>query len=199
MSDGRTRPTSSSAADEAQMAGDAVHLEHLGDQVERLLGGEHPEVLAVVRDAQATWKGLHDRLIAIIAAYIDDAVEEGAELAMLLERVRRRTTVGVASVVTVRPNPERIAALLRSHGAVGDVRSEDNSVVFEHACGSGQQYWRSHPATAKVRDGEVPGVPGGVPRYCARCIDTINALGEGGWRVDPPASVDGRCRWTLTV
>ncbi|MFM8958060.1 MAG: hypothetical protein ACKOJH_11735 [Actinomycetota bacterium] len=175
------------------------HLIGLSQQVEQALAGEHPEVLAAVRDAQNTWKGLHDRLIAIIVGFLDDAVQQGSDLAELLERVRLRTTVGVPNTATAAPDPHKIAALLRSHGAVGSVHVTESAVVFEHACGSGQQYWRNHPETPKTREGEVPGVPAGLPRYCARCIDTVDALGTAGWLVTPPSSLEERCRWTVPV
>ena len=66
---------------------DALHLTPVASQVETLLAGREPEVLVLVQDAQDRWKGLHDRLIAIIAACIDDAVDNGAELAPLLNRI----------------------------------------------------------------------------------------------------------------
>lgn len=178
---------------------DVPHLEPLSRTVELALEGRYPMVLAAVREAEATWKGLHDRLIAIIVGFLDEAVEQGAELSEVLEAVRRRTTVAVPDTSSSAPSPLKIAALLRSHGAVGTVHHRDESVEFEHSCGSGQHHWRNNPSVAKVKPGEVDGVPAGLPRYCARCIDTVNALGTGGWQITPPESVEGRCRWTVPV
>ena len=176
---------------------DALHLTPVASQVETLLAGREPEVLALVQDAQDRWKGLHDRLIAIIAACIDDAVDNGAEPAPLLNRIHERTSVGVDQLVSATPSAESVAALLRTHNSRGSVTRNADVVVFEHECGSGLVHWRNNPGVTKVREGEVPGVPAGVPRYCARCMNTIAAVGKGSWRVTPPTSPDGRCRWEL--
>jgi len=176
---------------------DALHLTPVASQVETLLAGREPEVLVLVQDAQDRWKGLHDRLIAIIAACIDDAVDNGAELAPLLNRIHERTSVGVDQLVSATPSAGSVAALLRTHNSTGSVTRDADVVVFEHECGSGLVHWRNNPGVTKVREGEVPGVPAGVPRYCARCMNTIAAVGKGSWRVTPPTSPDGRCRWEL--
>ena len=69
--------------------------------------------------------------------------------------------------------------------------------TFRHACGSGGRYWRDNPDVAKVADGEVPGVPGGRPRYCARCVRSITAHGGDAWTVEPPAEPGEPCTWRV--
>jgi hypothetical protein len=79
------------------------------------------------------------------------------------------------------------------------VHVSTETVTFKHDCGSGLAHWRNNVTVAKVAAGEVVGVPAGVPRYCARCIHTINAVGNGTWRVSPPESPAGRCTWEVDV
>ena len=90
-----------------------------------------------------------------------------------------------------------IAALLRSHGSVGTVSVDGEVTTFRHACGSGGRYWRDNPDVAKVAEGEVPGVPGGRPRYCARCVRSIAAHGGDAWTVEPPAEPGAPCTWRV--
>ena len=174
-----------------------LHLNSLTDQVASLLDGERPEVLGAVSTAQQQWRGLHDRLIAIIAACVDEAVENGQELEPYLAAIHQRTSIGVENLVSSTPNPTAIAALLRAHNSTGDVTIKKDMVVFDHQCGSGLVHWRSNPNVSKVLPGEVDGVPAGVPRYCARCMFTIANVGQGAWRVSPPSTPDGRCRWEI--
>jgi hypothetical protein len=174
-----------------------LHLNSLTDQVASLLGGERPELLEAVSTAQQQWRGLHDRLIAIIAACVDEAVENGQELEPYLAAIHQRTSIGVENLVSSTPNPTAIAALLRAHNSTGDVTIKEDKVVFDHQCGSGLVHWRSNPNVSKVLPGEVDGVPAGVPRYCARCMFTIASVGQGAWRVSPPSTPDGRCRWEI--
>ena len=173
-----------------------LHLTPLPDRVADLLGDAHPEVLELVASEHARWHGLHDRLIAIVVSLIDDAIERGEDLGDLLERVNPRASVGVANLVGAAPTPEDIAGLLRAHHSTGRVEEQTDRVVFSHDSGTGLAYWRRNPGAATVGDGEVPGVPGGVPRYCARCVTTIARTGDR-WSVYPPASPDDHCRWEV--
>lgn len=177
---------------------DAFDLRPLPERLAEVLAGDRPEVLDLVATEHGEWHGLHDRLIAIIVALLDDAVDRGEALAPLLERVIAGSSVGVDELVGSVPTPESVAALLRSHHSIGtaDVPPE-GPVTFVHDCGTGLAHWRRNPQAATVGDGDVPGVPGGVPRYCARCIATIDAVSGTQWRVRPPTGPDGRCRWVV--
>ncbi|MDA8365778.1 MAG: hypothetical protein M0Z62_02320 [Actinomycetota bacterium] len=173
-------------------------LRPLPEQLAALLAGERPDALDLVAREHASWHELHDRLIAIIVAFLDDAVERGEELGPLLERVVGRSSVGVDALVGQVPAPEAVATLLRAHHSVGTGADEpDGTAVFDHACGTGLAWWRANPDAPTVADGEVAGVPGGVPRYCARCITTIDSFSGGRWRVRPPAGPAGTCRWEV--
>lgn len=177
---------------------DEFDLRPLPERLAEALAGDRPEALALVVGEHGRWHELHDRLIAIIAALLDDAVDRGEALAPLLERVIARSSVGVDELVGSVPTPESVAALLRSHHSVGTVEtSPGEPVAFVHDCGSGLAYWRRNPQVTTVSADDVPGVPAGVPRYCARCIATIDAFGGGRWRVQPPAGPGGRCRWEV--
>jgi len=178
---------------------DVPHLRPVSMQVEQRLNGEHPEVMRLISESEQQWKALHDRLISIISACLDEAVERGVNLEAFLGGVHRRSSVGVERLVSTRPTPESVASLLRSHHSVGEVRVGEGTVIFEHDCGSGLVHWRNNPDVAKVREGEVAGVAAGVPRYCARCIHTITAVGQGSWRVTPPRSTAERCTWEVDV
>jgi hypothetical protein len=152
----------------------------------RLLDPPVPaEVLALVDAEHAAWRGLHDRLIALIAAFVDDATDSGRPLQDVLEGAAARTTMGVDELVGTRIDAASIAALLRAHGSVGDVAVAEGSTVFRH------------PDLATVTEEEVVGVPAGRPRYCARCMHTISAFGDS-WSVEPPASPADTCMWTVT-
>lgn len=174
-----------------------LDLRPLPERLAEMLGAERPDVLAMVGTEHAQWHDLHDRLIAIVVALLDDAVERGEELAGLLERLITRTSVGVDRLVGAAPTPEAVAALLRSHHSVGTATADPDKVTFVHDCGTGLAFWRRNPTAPTVFEGAVPGVPGGVPRYCARCITTIDAFGQGHWRVRPPQSPEGRCTWEV--
>jgi hypothetical protein len=88
----------------------------------------------------------------------------------VIARLIGETSVGIDDPVGSTIDAVEIAALLRAHGSVGTVAVDGDVTTFRHACGSGGRYWRDNPDVAKVADGEVPGVPGGRPRYCARCV-----------------------------
>src|SRR5665647_3491885 len=137
----------------------------------RLLDPPVPaEALALVDAEHAAWRGLHDRLIALIAAFVDDATESGRPLQDVLEGAAARTTMGVDQLVGTRIDAASIAALLRAHGSVGDVEVAEGATVFRHECGTGLALWRRNPELATVTEEEVAGVPAGRPRYCARCM-----------------------------
>ncbi len=176
-------------------------LRPLPETVAELLSAEPPDlasVLGTVRAEHAGWHDLHDRLVAIIAALLDDAVERGEALAPLLDRVIARTSVGVGDLVGAVPGADAVAALLRAHHSTGVIERDGvGTTTFVHECGSGLALWRRMPDVATVAAGEVPGVPAGVPRYCARCIATIDAFAGSRWRVSPPGGPEGRCRWEL--
>jgi hypothetical protein len=176
---------------------DDLHLLPFPDEIRRLLDGSRPDVEALAIDAHTQWHQLHDRLIAIIAALIDDAAERGETLQPLLDRIVARTAVGVGELVGAAPAPEAIAALLRTHHSTGTVSDDGSTVAFDHECGSGLVHWKRNPDVELVASGEVAGVPGGVPRYCARCIHTIDAFGGGSWRVSPPSTPAGMCHWEV--
>jgi hypothetical protein len=163
----------------------------------RLLDPPVPaEALALVDAEYAAWRGLHDRLIALIAAFVDDATESGRPLQDVLDGAAARTTMGVQELVGTRVDLASIASLLRAHGSVGDVEVAEEATVFRHECGTGLALWRRNPDLATVVEGEVKGVPAGRPRYCARCIHTISAYGDS-WSVEPPASPADTCVWTV--
>jgi len=168
-------------------------------QIEQRLHGEHSEVKRLISEAEQQWKALHDRPISIISACLDEAVERGIDLETFLGGVHRRSSVGVERLVTTQPTPESVASLLRSHHSTRDVRVGESTIIFEHDCGSGLVHWRNNPDVAKVRHREVAGVVAGVLRYCARCIHTITAVGQGSWRVTPPRSTAERCTWEVDV
>ena len=177
---------------------DPLDIRSFEERVDELLAGPAEQARRSILTEYDRWHGLHDRLVSIIAALIDDAVEQGAELAPLLERTRERTEVAVDDLVGRSPTPETVAALLRSHHSVGSATQERGTVSFLHQCGSGLAHWRRAPDTALLHEDEVPGVPAGVPRYCARCITTIHAAGAGHWRVSPPRSPYGEpCLWEV--
>jgi hypothetical protein len=178
-------------------AGDGLHLEPLPDRLRRLDPPLPEDVLELVDEEHGRWRQLHDRLIGLIAALIDVAAADGRPLRDVIEALLAGTQVSLDTLVDARIDPEEIAALLRAHGSTGSVSVEDGTTTFRHECGSGQRYWRDHPDTPTVAEGEVPGVPGGRPRYCARCITTIAAHGRGQWTVDPPEDPQGHCTWTV--
>ncbi|MBP2369395.1 hypothetical protein [Pseudonocardia parietis] len=159
--------------------------------------GPSPQVAALVEAEHARWRELHDRLIGIIAAAIDVAVDHGTPLQEVLDELVDRTRVGLDALVPDRIDPAAIAALLRAHGSTGTVHETADAVEFRHECGSGLRYWRDHPATATVGDGEVEGVPAERPRYCARCMHTIAGHGGGRWTVAPPADPAEHCTWRI--
>lgn len=176
--------------------GGDLHLLPLPEQLRRLDPPVPPDVLALVEAEHARWRGLHDRLIALLAALLDVAVDGGRPVDEVIDELIRRTTVPLDTLVATGSNPTDIAGLLRAHGSTGSVEVDGRTTVFRHECGSGLRYWRDNPDTPTVTDGEVPGVPAGRPRYCARCIRTITGHGPG-WAVDPPADPGERCTWTV--
>ncbi len=176
---------------------DPVHLVPLPDQLRRLEAPPSAEVLALVDAEHARWRGLHDRLIAMIATLLDVATDAGRPVREVIEDVVTGTNVPLDSLVGVRIDPAEIAGLLRAHGSTGSVREEAGTTVFRHQCGTGLRYWRANPDTPTVVEGEVPGVPAGSPRYCARCISTIHGHGGPQWQVTPPTDPTQCCTWTV--
>jgi hypothetical protein len=175
-----------------------LHLLPLPDQLRRIDPPVPAEVLALVDAEHARWRQLHDRLVALIAALLDVAADGGRPVAEVIDALIAGTTVPLDTLVTAGLDPADIAGLLRAHGSTGAVDVDGARTTFRHECGSGLRYWRDNPDTPKVAEGEVPGVPGGRPRYCARCIRTITGHGPG-WTVDPPADPGERCTWTVTT
>lgn len=157
------------------------------------------EVMALVEAEHARWRDLHDRLIGIIAATIDVAVAHGVPLQQVLDEVVAGTQVGLGTLVSSQLDPVAIAALLRAHGSVGPVVQTPGAVEFHHECGSGLRYWRDHPDTLTVAEGEVEGVPAGRPRYCARCMNTIATHAGDRWTVQPPADTADHCTWRIAA
>lgn len=175
----------------------ALSLSQLPDLLRQLDPPVSAEALALVEAEHASWRGLHDRLIALLAAFVDDAVEAGRPLQQVLEGAAARTTMGVDELVGTRVDAAGIASLLRAHGSLGEVEVIETATVFRHECGTGLALWRKHPGLATVKEGEVDGVPSGRPRYCARCMHTISAF-QDRWVVSPPASPADTCTWTIT-
>ena len=173
-----------------------VDLTQLPDLLRELNPPVSAEVLALVDAEHAAWRGLHDRLIALLAAFVDDATEQGRPLQEVLEGAATRTAMGVDELVGTRVDAASIASLLRAHGSLGETEVTAATTVFRHECGTGRALWRQNPDLATVSEGEVEGVPGGRPRYCARCMHTIGAFGDS-WVVSPPASPADRCTWTI--
>lgn len=161
------------------------------------------DVLDLVAAEHARWRALHDRLIAMIAALIDVAAADGRPVVRIIDEVVAATSVPLDDLVGAGIDAAEIAGLLRAHGSTGVVRTEGATTTFEHQCGTGLRYWRDNPTTPVVAAGEVPGVPAGSPRYCARCIRTIDGHGPSGpgepaWAVVPPADPSGHCTWIVT-
>jgi hypothetical protein len=176
----------------------SLTLMQLPEQLAALDSPIAPEALELVRAEHQRWRELHDRLIALIAAFLDEAVEQGRALPDVLDAVVARTTVDVSDLVGMAVQAPAIAALLRAHGSTGSVQpGPSGRTEFRHQCGTGLALWRRSPDQPVIADGEVPGVPGGVPRYCARCMHSIGAFGDA-WRVTPPVSPSGHCTWTVT-
>lgn len=176
---------------------DELHLLPLPDQLRQRTPPLPADVLALVEGEHARWRQLHDRLIALIAALLDVAVAGGRPIAEVIDELIAGTAVPLETLVAVGLNPTDIAGLLRAHGSTGSVDVDGRTTTFRHECGSGLRFWRDNPDTPRVAEGEVPGVPGGRPRYCARCIRTILSHGPG-WTVDPPSAPAERCTWTVT-
>lgn len=173
------------------------HLTPLPDQLRQLGPAVPAEVLALVEAEHQRWRQLHDRLIAMIATLIDIAAEY-RPVVDVIHAVIEGTSVPLDSLVDAGIDPADIAGLLRTHGSTGSVTVEGDTTTFQHDCGTGLRYWRDNPDTPKVAEGEVPGVPAGRPRYCARCMYTIAGHGAGAWTVTPPADRSERCTWTVT-
>lgn len=173
------------------------HLLQLPDQLRALDPPVDERVLALVDAEHARWRGLHDRLVALIVELLDVAAED-RPVAEVIDRLIGGTTIPIDDLVGSRVDAAEIAALLRAHGSRGSVDVDGDTTTFTHACGSGGQYWRSNPSVATVADGEVPGVPGGRPRYCARCVRSIAAHAGDAWVVHPPEEPDQRCTWVVT-
>lgn len=174
----------------------ALHLVPLPDHLRGLDPPVAPEVLAIVESEHARWRALHDRLVGLIAALLDVAAD-GRPVREVIDELLAGTEVSLDTLVDASIDPAEIAALLRAHGSTGTVRRDGATTTFTHACGSGGHFWRTHPDTATVGAGEVPGVPEGRPRYCARCMTTIAVHGGERWTVDPPAQPEEHCTWTL--
>lgn len=172
------------------------HLVPLPDQLRQLDPAPEPRVLAIVDAEHARWRALHDRLVALIVELLDLAVEDRA-VNDVIQRLIGETTISIDDLVGSRVDPVEIAALLRAHGSVGEVDITPEATTFVHQCGSGGRYWLENPQVATVSGGEVPGVPPAVPRYCARCIASIDAHAHGAWTVTPPDQPHHRCTWTV--
>lgn len=175
-----------------------LHLTPLPEQLRLMNPPPAPEVLALVTEEHGRWRLLHDRLVSLIAGLLDIAATDRS-LVDIIATLIGEATVGLDELVGTQIEATEVAALLRAHGSVGTVEVDGDTTTFRHACGSGQRYWRENPATATVAEGEVPGVPGGRPSYCARCILSINAHGRGAWTVAAPASPDVPCVWTVST
>jgi hypothetical protein len=173
---------------------DRLHLSTLPEQLRAL--DPPPDVLALVEAEHAQWRQLHDRLVALIAVLIDVAAAD-RPLAEVIDAVIEGASIGLDDLVGRRVSAEQVAALLRAHGSTGHVEQADGVTTFRHACGSGRHYWRENPDVVLVAEGEVPGVPAGRPRYCARCIRSITGHGQGDWAVAPPSGPEELCVWTV--
>lgn len=180
----------------------AVHLLPLPEQLRRLDPPVREDVLALVSAEHAAWRGLHDRLIGLIAALLDIACEDQS-LEDVIDQVIEAAAVPLDQLVGRAVEARDVATLLRAHGSVGTVAVEgegaDRTVEFRHACGSGQRYWRDNPDATTVAEGEVAGVPAGRPRYCARCVRSIEAHAAGSWTVSPPPDAVQPCVWRVTA
>jgi len=174
-----------------------LSLTPLPERLRQLRPAVPEEVLVLVEAEHQRWRQLHDRLIAMIASLIDVAAAD-RPLLEVIQAVVAGTSVPLDSLVDAHIDPADIAGLLRTHGSTGSVTFEGDTTTFEHDCGTGLRYWRDNPDTPKVAEGEVPGVPAGRPRYCARCMYTIAGHGAGAWTVTPPADLSERCTWTVT-
>jgi hypothetical protein len=172
------------------------HLAPLPEQLRRL--GAPDDVLALVTAEHDTWRELHDRLIGLIAALLDLACRD-RPVAEVIDDLIGSAAVPLDRLVSSGVDAGEVAALLRAHGSVGTATTDPatGDVEFRHACGTGQRYWRDVPDAATVADGEVPGVPGGRPRYCARCVRAITAHGGGAWTVSPPPDTVEPCVWRV--
>ncbi|SHK53372.1 hypothetical protein SAMN05443637_107227 [Pseudonocardia thermophila] len=173
-----------------------LHLQQLPDQLRALDPPVDERVLALVEAEHARWRGLHDRLVALIVQLIDLAAEH-RPVTEVIDELIGGTTVHIDDLVGSRVDAREIAALLRAHGSLGTVEVDGDSTTFRHRCGSGGQYWRANPDVAKVDEGEVPGVPGGRPRYCARCVRSIQAHAGDAWTVQPPETAEELCTWVV--
>lgn len=182
--------------------GGAVHLHPLPERLRRLDPPVREDVLAIVSAEHAAWRGLHDRLIGLIAALLDIACED-RRLEDVIDQVIEAAAVPLDQLVGRAVDPREVATLLRAHGSLGTVAVDgegaDRTVEFRHACGSGQRYWRDNPDAATVAEGEVAGVPAGRPRYCARCVRSIEAHAAGSWTVAPPPDAVRPCVWRIAA
>lgn len=175
------------------------HLTPLPEQLRQRMPSVPEDVLTLVEEEHARWRQLHDRLIAMIAALIDVAASDGRPVLEVIEGVIAGTSVPLDTLVDARIDPVEIAGLLRAHGSMGSVTVAGATTTFRHECGTGLRYWRDNPDTPKVAEDEVPGVPEGSPRYCARCMYTIAGHGSDTWLVTPPADPSQFCTWTVST
>ncbi|GAA0828077.1 hypothetical protein ACFQVD_36595 [Streptosporangium amethystogenes subsp. fukuiense] len=180
------------------MTAESLHLIPLPERLRSLDPPPAEHVLALVEEEHARWRQLHDRLISLIAGLLDIAAT-GLPLNDVIDTLIGEATVGLDELVGTRIEAGEVAALLRAHGSVGTVETRGDTTTFRHACGSGQRYWRDNPGTATVAEGEVPGVPEGRPRYCARCVRSIATHGGSAWTVTPPPGPDVPCVWTVSA
>ncbi|MBN9098626.1 MULTISPECIES: hypothetical protein [unclassified Pseudonocardia] len=178
----------------------APHLTQLPDLLRAVDPPVDERVLALVDAEYGRWRSLHDRLVALIVELLDVA-SDGRSVTEVITRLIDDTAVGIDDLVGSGTDVDagEIAALLRAHGSRGTVEVDGPVTTFRHACGSGGHYWREHPDVTTVADGEVPGVPGGRPRYCARCVRSIAAHAGDAWRVTPPERPEDPCTWTVTT
>lgn len=180
------------------MTSDPLDLTPLPERLRRLDPPPPDDVLALVEEEHARWRQLHDRLVALIAGLLDIAAA-GRPLAEVIDTLIGTAAVGLDELVGTRVEPAEVAALLRAHGSVGTAETRAGATVFRHACGSGGRHWLDNPDTPTVAAGEVPGVPEGRPRYCARCVRSIAVHGGGAWTVTPPPAPGIPCVWTVVT
>ncbi|MFC4945040.1 hypothetical protein [Pseudonocardia sp. GCM10023141] len=178
-----------------------LHLRQLPDLLRAFDPPVDPRVLALVDEEHGRWRALHDRLVALLVQLLDVA-SDGRPVTEVITRLIEDTSVGIDDLLDpgagTGVDAAEIAALLRAHGSLGTVAVDGPVTTFRHACGSGGRHWAANPDVTTVAEGEVPGMPGGRPRYCARCVTSIRAHAGDAWTVAPPEAPGQPCTWTVT-